>query len=104
MVVGNIGHFDNEIGMAGLARVPGIERINTNQVIAQIGLYGHTDIYEKRVHTLPKHLDEEIRGSTSTRSAKLAELAREQAAYIEVPVEGPYKPVRYRYRRSRHGA
>jgi adenosylhomocysteinase len=59
-IVGNIGHFGHKIDMAGLARVPGIERINTNQVIAQIGLYGHTDIYEKRVYTLPKHLDEKI--------------------------------------------
>jgi adenosylhomocysteinase len=46
--------------MAGLARLPGIERINTYQVITQIGLCGHTDIYEKRVYTLLKHLDEKI--------------------------------------------
>src|SRR5213080_2110271 len=101
-IVGNIGHFDNEIDMAGLSRLPGIERINikpqvdewvfpdghaiivlsegrllnlgnatghpsfvmsnsfTNQVIAQIELFGHTDIYEKRVYTLPKHLDEKV--------------------------------------------
>ena len=101
-IVGNIGHFDNEIDMAGLAKLDGIERINikpqvdewvfadghtiivlsegrllnlgnatghpsfvmsnsfTNQVIAQIELFGHTDIYEKRVYTLPKHLDEKV--------------------------------------------
>jgi adenosylhomocysteinase len=139
-IVGNIGHFDNEIDMAGLAKVPGIKRINikpqvdewvfgdghsiivlsegrllnlgnatghpsfvmsnsfTNQVIAQIELYGHTDIYEKRVYTLPKHLDEKVaRLHLDALGARLTELKPEQAAYIGVPPEGPYKPDHYRY-------
>jgi adenosylhomocysteinase len=139
-IVGNIGHFDNEIDMAGLARTPGIERINikpqvdewvfddghaiivlsegrllnlgnatghpsfvmsnsfTNQVIAQIELFGHTDIYEKRVYTLPKHLDEKVaRLHLDALGAKLTELSPQQAAYLGVPVEGPYKPDHYRY-------
>jgi adenosylhomocysteinase len=139
-IVGNIGHFDNEIDMAGLANVPGIERINikpqvdewvfpdghsilvlsegrllnlgnatghpsfvmsnsfTNQVIAQIELYGHTDYYEKRVYTLPKHLDEKVaRLHLDALGVKLSELTPEQAAYLGVPVEGPYKPDHYRY-------
>jgi adenosylhomocysteinase len=139
-IVGNIGHFDNEIDMAGLARLPGIERINikpqvdewifpdghsilvlsegrllnlgnatghpsfvmsnsfTNQVIAQIELYGHTDYYEKRVYTLPKHLDEKVaRLHLDALGVKLTEMTPEQAAYLGVPVEGPYKPDHYRY-------
>ena len=139
-IVGNIGHFDNEIDMAGLTRIPGIERIRikpqvdewvfadghsvivlsegrllnlgnatghpsfvmsnsfTNQVIAQIELYGHTDVYEKRVYTLPKHLDEKVaRLHLDALGARLTELKPEQAAYIGVPVEGPYKPDHYRY-------
>jgi adenosylhomocysteinase len=139
-IVGNIGHFDNEIDMAGLQQTPGIERINikpqvdewvfpdghsvlvlsegrllnlgnatghpsfvmsnsfTNQVIAQIELYGHTEIYEKRVYTLPKHLDEKVaRLHLDALGAKLTELKPDQAAYIGVPVEGPYKPDHYRY-------
>jgi adenosylhomocysteinase len=139
-IVGNIGHFDNEIEMAGLARIPGIRRIQikpqvdewvfpeghsiivlsegrllnlgnatghpsfvmsnsfTNQVIAQIELYGHTDIYEKRVYTLPKHLDEKVaRLHLDALGAKLSELTPQQAAYIGVPLEGPYKPDHYRY-------
>jgi adenosylhomocysteinase len=139
-IVGNIGHFDNEIEMAGLARVPGIKRINikpqvdewvfpdghsiivlsegrllnlgnatghpsfvmsnsfTNQVIAQIELYGHTDIYERRVYTLPKHLDEKVaRLHLDALGAKLTPLSPQQAAYIGVPPEGPYKPDHYRY-------
>jgi adenosylhomocysteinase len=139
-IVGNIGHFDNEIDMAGLAKVPGIQRINikpqvdewafsdghsilvlsegrllnlgnatghpsfvmsnsfTNQVIAQIELYGHTDYYEKRVYTLPKHLDEKVaRLHLGALGVKLSELTPTQAAYLGVPVEGPYKPDHYRY-------
>jgi adenosylhomocysteinase len=139
-IVGNIGHFDNEIDMAGLQKTPGIKRINikpqvdewafedghsiivlsegrllnlgnatghpsfvmsnsfTNQVIAQIELYGHTDIYEKRVYTLPKHLDEKVaRLHLDALGARLTQLKSEQAAYIGVPVEGPYKPDHYRY-------
>jgi adenosylhomocysteinase len=139
-IVGNIGHFDNEIDMAGLAKLPGIERTNvkpqvdewtfsdghsiivlsegrllnlgnatghpsfvmsnsfTNQVIAQIELFGHTDIYEKRVYTLPKHLDEKVaRLHLAALGVKLTELTPSQAAYLGLPVEGPYKPDHYRY-------
>jgi adenosylhomocysteinase len=139
-IVGNIGHFDNEIDMAGLARVPGIRRVRikpqvdewvfpdghsvivlsegrllnlgnatghpsfvmsnsfTNQVIAQIELYNHADGYEKRVYTLPKHLDEKVaRLHLDALGARLTELRPEQAAYIGVPIEGPYKPDHYRY-------
>jgi adenosylhomocysteinase len=139
-IVGNIGHFDTEIDMAGLARVSGIERRNvkpqvdewafpdghsiivlaegrllnlgcatghpsfvmsnsfTNQVIAQIELYTHTDFYERRVYTLPKHLDEKVaRLHLDKLGAKLTVLTEEQAAYIGVPVAGPYKPEHYRY-------
>jgi len=139
-IVGNIGHFDNEIDMAGLAATPGIERINvkpqvdewvfadghsiivlsegrllnlgnatghpsfvmsnsfTNQVIAQMELFGHTDVYEKQVYTLPKHLDEKVaRLHLAALGVRLTELSPEQAAYIGLPVEGPYKPDHYRY-------
>ncbi len=139
-IVGNIGHFDNEIDMAGLAKVPGIQRINikpqvdewvfsdghsilvlsegrllnlgnatghpsfvmsnsfTNQVIAQIELYGHTDYYEKRVYTLPKHLDEKVaRLHLDALGVKLSKMTPQQAAYLGVPVEGPYKSDHYRY-------
>ncbi len=139
-IVGNIGHFDNEIDMAGLAKVPGIQRINikpqvdewvfsdghsilvlsegrllnlgnatghpsfvmsnsfTNQVIAQIELYGHPDYYEKRVYTLPKHLDEKVaRLHLDALGVKLTQMTPQQAAYLGVPVEGPYKADHYRY-------
>ena len=139
-IVGNIGHFDNEIDMTGLAKVPGIERIRikpqvdewvfadghsvivlsegrllnlgnatghpsfvmsnsfTNQVIAQIELYAHTENYEKRVYVLPKHLDEKVaRLHLGALGARLTELSPEQAAYLGVPVDGPFKPDHYRY-------
>jgi adenosylhomocysteinase len=139
-IVGNIGHFDNEIDMAGLMRTSGIERINikpqvdewvfpdghsiivlsegrllnlgnatghpsfvmsnsfTNQVIAQIELYAHTDRYELGVYTLPKHLDEKVaRLHLDALGVKLTELKTDQAAYLGVPVEGPFKPDHYRY-------
>jgi adenosylhomocysteinase len=139
-IVGNIGHFDNEIDIAGLAKVDGIERINikpqvdewvfpdghavimlsegrllnlgnatghpsfvmsnsfSNQVIAQVELFTHTDYYEKQVYVLPKHLDEKVaRLHLDAVGAKLTELRPDQAAYIGVPVEGPYKPDHYRY-------
>jgi adenosylhomocysteinase len=139
-IVGNIGHFDNEIDMAGLANVEGVERINikpqvdewvfpdghsvlvlsegrllnlgnatghpsfvmsnsfTNQVIAQIELFNHTDKYEKEVYVLPKHLDEKVaRLHLDALGVKLTELRPDQAAYIGVPPEGPYKPDHYRY-------
>jgi adenosylhomocysteinase len=139
-IVGNIGHFDNEIDMAGLARIDGIERINikpqvdewrfpdghsvivlsegrllnlgnatghpsfvmsnsfTNQTIAQIELFTKTDEYEKQVYVLSKQLDEKVaRLHLDALGVHLTELSEEQAAYIGVPVEGPYKPEHYRY-------
>jgi adenosylhomocysteinase len=139
-IVGNIGHFDNEIDIAGLTKTPGIERINikpqvdewvfsdghaiimlsegrllnlgnatghpsfvmsnsfTNQTIAQIELYSKNDEYEKRVYVLPKHLDEKVaRLHLGALGVKLTKLSEEQAAYIGVPVGGPYKSDHYRY-------
>src|SRR5947208_16249978 len=139
-LVGNIGHFDNEIDIAGLAKVPGIERVNvkpqvdkwvfpdghailmlsegrllnlgnatghpsfvmsnsfSNQVIAQIELFTKNDEYDRRVYVLPKHLDEKVaRLHLDALGVKLTRLSDEQAAYIGVPVEGPYKPDHYRY-------
>ncbi len=70
----------------------------SNQVIAQIELYGHNDVYEKRVYVLPKHLDEKVaRLHLDALGAKLSELTPEQAKYIGVHVEGPYKSDQYRY-------
>jgi adenosylhomocysteinase len=137
-IVGNIGHFDNEIEVAGLQKVA--ERINikpqvdkyqfpdghaiillsegrllnlgnatghpsfvmsnsfTNQTIAQIELFTKNDDYENKVYVLPKHLDEKVaRLHLDALGAKLTQLRPEQAAYIGVPVEGPYKPDHYRY-------
>ncbi len=139
-VLGNIGHFDNEIDMAALAAYPGIERINikpqvdqwvfpdghaiivlsegrllnlgnatghpsfvmsasfTNQTIAQIELFGNPAAYPLGVHILPKHLDEKVaRLHVSALGGALTELRPDQAAYIGVPVEGPYKSDHYRY-------
>jgi adenosylhomocysteinase len=139
-IVGNIGHFDNEIDMAGLQRTPGVERINikpqvdewrfedghsilvlsegrllnlgnatghpsfvmsnsfTNQTIAQVELFTKNDEYETKVYVLPKHLDEKVaRLHLDALGARLTELRAEQAAYIGVPVEGPYKSEHYRY-------
>jgi adenosylhomocysteinase len=139
-IVGNIGHFDNEIDMAGLEATPGVERINikpqvdkwvfsdghaiivlsegrllnlgnatghpsfvmsnsfTNQTIAQIELFTKNDEYDKRVYVLPKHLDEKVaRLHLDALSARLTELTPDQAAYLDVPVEGPYKSDHYRY-------
>jgi adenosylhomocysteinase len=139
-IVGNIGHFDNEIDMAGLSRIAGINRIGikpqvdewvfpdghsvivlsegrllnlgnatghpsfvmsnsfTNQVIAQIELFGSSDSYDKRVYTLAKHLDEKVaRLHLGALGVKLTELTNGQAAYLGVPVDGPYKPDHYRY-------
>jgi adenosylhomocysteinase len=139
-IVGNIGHFDNEIDMAGLAKLDGIERVNikpqvdewvfpdghsvivlsegrllnlgnatghpsfvmsnsfTNQTIAQIELFTRNDEYEKRVYVLPKQLDEKVaRLHLDALGVHLTELTPEQADYIDVPVEGPYKPDHYRY-------
>src|SRR5262252_5286403 len=152
-IVGNIGHFDNEIDMAGLARLPGVRRNNvkpqvdewiipggsggrppgehradghsvivlsegrllnlgnatghpsfvmsssfTNQVLAQIELSTKPDTYPLGVHVLPKHLDERVaRLHLDALGIRLTEMTKEQAAYIGVPVEGPYKPDHYRY-------
>jgi adenosylhomocysteinase len=139
-IVGNIGHFDNEIDMAGLARTPGIERITikpqvdewrfpdghsvivlsegrllnlgnatghpsfvmsnsfTNQVIAQLELFGNPDDYANEVYVLPKHLDEKVaRLHLDALGVHLTELRPDQAEYLGVPVEGPYKPEHYRY-------
>ncbi len=139
-IVGNIGHFDNEIDMAGLEKLPGAKRVNikpqvdewvlpngrsiivlsegrllnlgnatghpsfvmsnsfTNQTIAQIELFTKNDEYEKRVYVLPKHLDEKVaRLHLDAVGATLTTLRPDQAAYIGVPVEGPYKPDHYRY-------
>jgi adenosylhomocysteinase len=139
-IVGNIGHFDNEIDIAGLQGTEGVERINikpqvdewvfadghsvivlsegrllnlgnatghpsfvmsnsfTNQTIAQIELWTKNDEYEKKVYVLPKHLDEKVaRLHLDSLGVKLTELAPDQAEYIGVPVEGPYKPDHYRY-------
>jgi len=140
-IVGNIGHFDNEIDMAGLESLDGVERVNikpqvdewkfpdghsiivlaegrllnlgcatghpsfvmsasfTNQVLAQIELHDNAEQYDRTsVVTLPKHLDERVARLHLTQlGAKLTELSQEQADYISVPVEGPYKPEHYRY-------
>jgi adenosylhomocysteinase len=139
-IVGNIGHFDNEIDMAGFAKQPGVERRNvkpqvdewvrpdgrsvivlsegrllnlgnatghpsfvmsnsfTNQVIAQIELFTKNDEYERQVYVLPKHLDEKVaRLHLDALGVKLTKLTKEQAEYIGVDVEGPYKSDMYRY-------
>jgi adenosylhomocysteinase len=139
-IVGNIGHFDNEIDMAGLAKVPGIERVNikpqvdkwvfpdghaviilaegrllnlgcatghpsfvmsnsfTNQTMAQIELFTKPENYELKVHVLPKHLDEKVaRLHLDALGVHLTTLTPEQAEYIGVSVDGPYKSDAYRY-------
>ncbi|MDP9377171.1 MAG: adenosylhomocysteinase [Actinomycetota bacterium] len=139
-IVGNIGHFDNEIEMVALEQWGGIQRINikpqvdewvfedghsvivlsegrllnlgnatghpsfvmsssfTNQTIAQVELFTKTDEYPVGVYVLPKHLDEKVaRLHLDALGVRLTELSPEQAAYIGVPVEGPYKPDHYRY-------
>ncbi|MCW2674550.1 MAG: adenosylhomocysteinase [Frankiales bacterium] len=139
-IVGNIGHFDNEIDVAGITKFPGITRINikpqvdewrfpdghsiillsegrllnlgnatghpsfvmsnsfTNQTIAQVELFTKTDQYPLGVYVLPKHLDEKVaRLHLDAVGAKLTTLRKEQAEYIGVDIEGPYKPDHYRY-------
>jgi len=69
-----------------------------NQVLAQIELWNNADQYENNVYVLPKKLDEKVaRAHLAQLGVKLTELTPEQAAYINVPVEGPYKPEHYRY-------
>ena len=137
-IVGNIGHFDNEIDMAGLKKAATRRPIKpqydefvfpdghgvlvlsegrllnlgnatghpsfvmsasfTNQVMAQIELHRNADTYEKKVYVLPKHLDERVaRLHLGHLDVRLTELSEEQAGYIGVPVQGPYKPEHYRY-------
>jgi len=70
----------------------------TNQVIAQMELYGHRDYYERRVYTLPKHLDEEVaRLHLDKLGVRLTTMTEDQASYLGVAVDGPYKPDHYRY-------
>ena len=70
----------------------------TNQVLAQLELWNNSDAYENKVYMLPKHLDEKVaRLHLAKIGVVLEELSQEQADYINVPVEGPYKPEHYRY-------
>jgi adenosylhomocysteinase len=139
-IVGNIGHFDNEIDMAGLNRMSDVRRITikpqvdeyvfpdghsviilaegrllnlgcatghpsfvmsnsfTNQVIAQVELWTNQSDYERKVYTLPRHLDEKVaRLHLDALGVKLTTLTDEQAAYLGIPAEGPYKPDHYKY-------
>jgi adenosylhomocysteinase len=139
-IVGNIGHFDNEIDMAGLAAVPGVRRVTikpqvdnwvfpdghsvivlsegrllnlgnatghpsfvmsnsfTNQTMAQLELHTHPENYDIGVYVLPKHLDEKVAAlHLPALGVHLSRLTPEQAAYIGVPVDGPFKPDSYRY-------
>src|SRR5688500_3514673 len=141
-IVGNIGHFDNEIDMAGLKKLEskGVKRVQikpqydeyvfpdghsvmilaegrllnlgcatghpgcvmsasfTNQVMAQIELHTNNAAYERRVYTLPKHLDEKVaRLHLDKLGVRLTKLSPSQAEYLGIPVEGPYKSDHYRY-------
>ena len=139
-ILGNIGHFDNEIDIAGLEETPGIQRTTvkpqvdvftypdghklivlsegrllnlgnatghpsfvmsnsfTNQVLAQIELFTKPQDYPTDVYTLPKHLDEEVaRLHLGALGVSLSVLTDEQAKYLGIPVEGPYKSDQYRY-------
>ncbi len=140
-IVGNIGHFDNEIQMEKLQADSNVERINikpqydefvfndqgksililaegrllnlgcatghpsfvmsasfTNQVIAQLEIHQNRDQYENKVYVLPKHLDEMVaRLHLDKLGAKLTVLTDDQAKYLDIPVDGPYKPDHYRY-------
>jgi adenosylhomocysteinase len=139
-IVANIGHFDNEIDMAGLKKLPGIAKVNikpqydewtfpdghsvlilaegrlmnlgcatghpsfvmsasfTNQVLAQLALWRNNGEYGRKVYVLPKKLDEEVaRLHLPHLGVELTEMTGEQAAYLGVPGEGPYKSDHYRY-------
>jgi len=139
-ILANIGHFDNEIDVAGLSALPGATKVNikpqvdkwilpndryiillsegrlfnlgnatghpsfvmsnsfTNQTMAQVELHTNNDAYENKVYVLPKHLDEKVaRLHLDALGVKLSKLTKEQADYIGVSVEGPYKPDTYRY-------
>ena len=70
----------------------------TNQVMAQLELWNHADRYEKKVYVLPKHLDERVaRLHLDKLGVRLSRLSKEQSEYLGIPIEGPYKPDRYRY-------
>jgi adenosylhomocysteinase len=70
----------------------------TNQVLAQIELWNHSEKYERKVYVLPKHLDEKVaRLHLSRIGAKLTQMTSAQATYLNLPIEGPYKPEHYRY-------
>ncbi|GGA90383.1 adenosylhomocysteinase [Brucella endophytica] len=137
VIVGNIGHFDNEIQVAALRNLkwtnikPQVDMIEfpdgkrllllsegrllnlgnatghpsfvmsasfTNQVLAQIELYTRGENYKNEVYVLPKHLDEKVaRLHLDKLGAKLTTLSEEQAAYIGVTPQGPFKPEHYRY-------
>ena len=139
-ILGNIGHFDNEIDIAGLTNLAGVRRENikpqvdkwilpngraivllsegrllnlgnatghpsfvmsnsfTNQTMAQIELFVNNARYEKKVYVLPKHLDEKVaRLHLDALGVKLTTLTKQQADYIGVSVDGPFKPDTYRY-------
>jgi len=140
-IIGNIGHFDNEIQMEPLMKDSDVERINikpqfdefvfkskgtsilvlaegrllnlgcatghpsfvmsasfTNQVLAQIELAEHLEKYDNSVHVLPKHLDEQVaRLHLDKLGVKLTVLTDDQSSYLDIPVDGPYKPDHYRY-------
>ncbi|MDF1809747.1 MAG: adenosylhomocysteinase [Phycisphaerales bacterium] len=140
-IVGNIGHFDNEIQMEPLLKDADVERINikpqfdefmfkskgtsilvlaegrllnlgcatghpsfvmsasfTNQTIAQIELAENLEQYDNSVHVLPKHLDEQVaRLHLNKLGVKLTKLSKEQSEYLDIPVDGPFKPNHYRY-------
>jgi adenosylhomocysteinase len=139
-ILGNIGHFDNEIDMSGLESYPGVERATvkpqvdvwtfptgnsiivlsegrlmnlgnatghpsfvmsnsfTNQVLAQVELFTKPEEYPVGVYVLPKHLDEEVaRLHLGSLGVKLTTLTDQQASYLGIPAEGPYKSDHYRY-------
>lgn len=136
-IVGNIGHFDNEIQVNALENMksteikPQVDMVEfpdgkriimlskgrllnlgnatghpsfvmsasfTNQVLAQIELFSGANKYQNEVYVLPKHLDEKVaRLHLAKLGVKLTELTKEQAAYIDVPVTGPFKKDEYRY-------
>ena len=139
-IVGNIGHFDNEIDISGLQKMSDVQRTQikpqvdeyvfpdghsvivlsegrllnlgnatghpsfvmscsfTNQVMAQIDLYENAESYKPEVITIPKILDEKVaRLHLDSLGVRLTELTEEQAEYIDVSIEGPYKPDHYRY-------
>ena len=139
-ILGNIGHFDNEIDMAGLQRMSDVTKVGikpqvdefvfpdghsvivlaegrllnlgcatghpsfvmscsfSNQVLAQVELFNKTDDYPTGVHVLPKQLDERVASfHLDALGVRLTKLTQEQADYLGIPVEGPYKPDHYRY-------